>query len=168
MGAVHVEGTAAVAGHQLDRLPGRHRAAEDRLLSARECRNLLRAIEVVDHPERDQHERHDHRERQQDAHDRPHQIDPEVAEFMDLVLRKSTDQRNADTHANGAAHERLHTKATGQPDMPKRGFTGIVLPTGVRSERNSSVEGQSRCHTLVAPGLGQNAEATTARRETGH
>ena len=155
MGAVHVEGAAAVARHQFDRLPRGNRASKDGLVATCERRDLLCAIEVRDDPEYEQKDADDDGERNENAHHGAHQVNPEVADLLGLVLRKSADQRHADTHSHRPAGERLNAEAREQPDVPERRFSGIVLPAGIRHERNRGVERQRRRHALVAPRLRQ-------------
>jgi len=156
MGAVDVEGAATVTRHQLDRFPRGHGAAKNGLTSAAsQGRDVLRAMQIVDHPEREQDQCDGDRQRNEDAHHGSHQVDPEVADLLASVLRKSSDQRHSDTHPNCAADERLNAQSGEQPDMPECGFAGVVLPTGVGDERDCGVERQRGRHTPVPPRLRQ-------------
>jgi hypothetical protein len=97
----------------------------------RQSRDLLCTMEIVDHSEDEQYECDDDRQWQQNAHHRPHQIYPEVADFVTLPARQPTNQGDGDAHPYGATCERLHPKACGQADMPERGFAGVILPAGI-------------------------------------
>lgn len=131
-----------VTGHQLYRLPRCNGAAGNGLASAGQTCNGLRTMQIVDHPEREQDQRDDNRQRKKDAHRHPHQVDPEVAELLAPVLRKPSDQRHRDAHSNRATGERVHSQTGQQPDTPERGSPGwfcqLVLVTNETAVLNAS------------------------------
>ena len=67
-------------------------------------------------------------------------------------LRESANQHDSHAHPHRCAGEPLNAKTGGQSDMRESGLAGIVLPAGVRGERDRGIESQGRCHPLVAPG----------------
>ena len=144
---------APPGGHQFDRLPRRDRTAENRLLAVSQGRKVLCTMEIIDHTEHKQNQCDNNRQRQQNAHHRTHQVRPEVADLLVLVLREAPDQRCGNAHPDRAACERLDTESDDQPHVPERGLARIVLPAGVGDKRNGGVEGQCRRHSLVTPGF---------------
>lgn len=98
------------------------------------------AGEVLYRAAGDQHQRADHRDREQDADGPAHQVGPEVTELSRTGPGEAPHECHRDGHTHGRRDEVLHREATGLHDMAHGLLAGIRLPVGVRDERRGGVE----------------------------
>ena len=148
--AVGVEEPAAVARHQLDRLPGRGQAARDELPGAGQGAVDVPAGEVLHHPEASQHRREDHRQGQQDADHRTDQVGPEISHGIGIPADQAADQGHGHAQADGRTQKRFRAQPGGLGHVTQRCLTRVVLPAGVGGEADRGIEGERRVQARVA------------------
>ena len=96
-------------------------------------------------PWRDQRERDHERDRQQDAHRRAGEVDPEVAERAAPIGGPEPRMSAAATrHADRGRHEVLHREPGHLDEVAHRRLARVGLPVGVGDEADRGVEGHLR------------------------
>ena len=103
-------------------------------------------IEVLDHALRDEDQREHQRQRQEDVERGAHEVDPEVAEVLDLTLAEAADERDERGHARGRGHEVLHREPDHLGQVAHRGFAAVPLPVRVGGEAHGRVERRVGAH----------------------
>ena len=98
------------------------------------------AAQVLNRALRDQDHRHHHRERDQDPHDRPCQVDPEVAEVARAGAGDAADQTDHHRHAGRRRHEVLDGEPDHLREVAHRLLAREPLPVGVGDEADGGVE----------------------------
>ena len=88
----------------------------------------------------------DERQREEDAHDRAGEVDPEVAERLGPAAGQAANQRRHHRHAGGRRHEVLHGETGHLGEMTHRRLTAVGLPVRVRHEADGRVEREVRHH----------------------
>ena len=88
------------------------------------------------------------RQRQQNAHDGAHEVDPEVAELFGARAGEPANERDSDDDADGCRREVLDGEAGHLRDVAESRFAGVRLPVGVGHEARRRVERLGLLHAL--------------------
>ena len=162
VGAELLDGDLRRRGPERDRLLGGRRLLGDRVALVVLQRLPVRAVlrVVVGHrlDERDggvlverlhdalahQHQRKDERKRQQDVDRRPHEVEPEIADVVDLLAGEAADQRDQHRHARRGRNEVLDAEPEHLREIAHRAFAAVALPVGIGDEARCRVERRIR------------------------
>ena len=147
MRPVGVEEPASVGAELLDGLHEADRADGDGLGHVvqdvvdvnRTAQCLYRALADEDEPE-------DKGDRQFDVEQAARDVHPEVADRRGVATYKAADERYGHRDSHSHAHELLNREGGHLRQVRHRRLAGVVLPVGVRHERDSRVPGQGRRH----------------------
>ena len=150
MRRIGVHESAAVGAELLDDLLARHRTDRDGLLGALQRRNVDRAGQRLRHPEGDEDDGEDDRDRQQDVEDDAGHIDPEIADRGRRGARESAHQREGHGEARRCRQEVMDGEAEHLGEMTHRRLAAVVLPIGVGDEADRGVERQIRRNGVEA------------------
>src|SRR6476660_3684789 len=140
MRRVGVERTATVLTDLLDGFLAGDRTTRDRLLLTRHGGDRLARIEVLDHALAEQERGKDEREREEDARDGAHEVDPEVSERASPPAHETANQGNGDGRTSSGGDEVVERKPRHLAEVRHRHFTRVVLPVRVREEADRRVE----------------------------
>ena len=103
-------------------------------------RGLVVRPEVLDDALRHQHQRADDADRQQDPEQAAHQVDPEIAERVFLLLRDAANERDRDGDADRGRHEVVVREPGHLREIAHRRLAAVGLPVRVGRERRRRVE----------------------------
>ena len=129
---VRVRDPAAVRPELLDRLLACDGRPIDRLRRSLDGRRVGGAGQRLDDALAHEHERDDAREREEDAHGRPREVDPEVADRLRAAANEAANQGHGDGDPDGCRDEVLHRQAGHLGQMAHRRLAAVVLPVRVR------------------------------------